>query len=140
VAKKVLNTIKLQLPGAQASPAPPVGTALGPHGLNIMDFVKQFNARTSDAPGIVVPVVITVYADRSFSFEVKVSPVPVLIKNTLGLAKGSAEPNKNKVGRLTKDQIEEIAKTKMQDLNAGSLEAAMLMVEGTARSMGVETK
>lgn len=140
MAKKVLNTIKLQLPGAQASPAPPVGTALGPHGLNIMDFVKQFNARTSDAPGIVVPVVITVYADRSFSFEVKVSPVPVLIKNTLGLAKGSAEPNKNKVGRLTKDQIEEIAKTKMQDLNAGSLEAAMLMVEGTARSMGVETK
>ena len=140
MAKKVLNTIKLQLPGAQASPAPPVGTALGPHGLNIMDFVKQFNAKTADAPGVVVPVVITVYADRSFSFEVKVSPVPVLIKSTLGLSKGSAEPNKNKVGRLTPAQIEEIAKTKMQDLNAGSLEAAMRMVEGTARSMGVETK
>lgn len=140
MAKKVLNTIKLQLAGGQATPAPPVGTALGPHGLNIMDFVKQFNARTANAPGIVVPVVITVYADRSFTFEVKVSPVPVLIKNTLGLEKGSAEPNKNKVGKLTKEQIEEIAKTKMQDLNAGSLEAAMLMVEGTARSMGVETK
>jgi len=139
VAKKVLNTIKLQLPGGQATPAPPVGTALGPHGLNIMDFVKQFNARTANAPGVVVPVVVTVYADRSFTFEVKVSPIPVLIKMTLGLKSGSAEPNKKKIGKLTQEQVAEIAQAKMQDMNASNLEAAMRMVEGTARSMGVET-
>lgn len=139
MAKKVLNTIKLQLPGGQATPAPPVGTALGPHGLNIMDFVKQFNARTANAPGVVVPVVVTVYADRSFTFEVKVSPIPVLIKMTLGLKSGSAEPNKKKIGKLTQEQVAEIAQAKMQDMNASSLEAAMRMVEGTARSMGVET-
>ena len=139
MAKKVLNTIKLQLPGGQATPAPPVGTALGPHGLNIMDFVKQFNARTANAPGVVVPVVVTVYADRSFTFEVKVSPIPVLIKMTLGLKSGSAEPNKKKIGKLTQEQVAEIAQAKMQDMNASNLEAAMRMVEGTARSMGVET-
>ncbi|MCB1050866.1 MAG: 50S ribosomal protein L11 [Acidobacteria bacterium] len=140
MAKKITGYIKLQLPSGQATPAPPVGPALGQHGVNIMEFVKGFNARTAANPGLIVPVVITVFADRSFTFEVKTPPVPVLIKKTLNLAKGSAEPNKNKVGKLTNAQIEEIAKTKMPDLNTTSVEAACLMVRGTARSMGVEVE
>jgi large subunit ribosomal protein L11 len=140
MAKKITGYIKLQLPGGQATPAPPVGPALGQHGVNIMEFVKAFNARTAQNPGLVVPIVITVYADRSFTFEVKTPPAGVLIKKTLGLDKGSAEPNKTKVGKLSKAQIREIAETKMPDLNAGSLEAAMSMIEGSARSMGVEVE
>ena len=140
MAKKITGYIKLQLPSGQATPAPPVGPALGQHGVNIMEFVKGFNARTAANPGLIVPVVITVFADRSFTFEVKTPPVPVLIKKTLNLAKGSAEPNKNKVGKLSNAQIEEIAKTKMPDLNTTSVEAACLMVRGTARSMGVEVE
>ena len=138
MAKKITGYIKLQLPGAQATPAPPVGPALGQHGVNIMEFVKAFNAKTAQNPGLIVPVVITVYADRSFSFEVKTPPVAVLIKKTLGLDKGSPEPNKNKVGKLTEAQVEEIAKTKMPDLNTTDIESAKSMVRGSARSMGVE--
>lgn len=138
MAKKISGYIKLQLPGAQATPAPPVGPALGQHGVNIMEFVKAFNAKTAQNPGLIVPVVITVFSDRSFTFEVKTPPAAVLIKKTLGLEKGSGEPNKNKVGKLTREQITEIAKTKMPDLNAGSIEAAERMIEGSARSMGVE--
>jgi large subunit ribosomal protein L11 len=140
MAKKISGFIKLQLPGAQATPAPPVGPALGQHGVNIMEFVKAFNAKTAQNPGLIVPVVITVFSDRSFTFEVKTPPVAILIKKTLGLEKGSAEPNKNKVGKLSLAQVEEIAKTKMPDLNAGSLETAMSMVKGAARSMGVEVE
>lgn len=140
MAKKVAGLIKLQLPGGQATPAPPVGPALGQHGVNIMEFVKAFNAKTAHNPGLIVPAVITVYADRSFTFEVKTPPVPVLIKKALGLEKGSAEPNKNKVGMLSQEQVTEIAKTKMTDLNAANLEAAKSMVLGTARSMGVEVE
>lgn len=136
--KKITGYIKLQLPGAQATPAPPVGPALGQHGVNIMEFVKAFNAKTAQNPGLIVPVVITVFSDRSFTFEVKTPPAAVLIKKTLGLEKGSGEPNKNKVGKLTREQITEIAKTKMPDLNASSIEAAERMIEGSARSMGVE--
>ena len=138
MAKKITGYIKLQLPGGQATPAPPVGPALGQHGVNIMEFVKAFNARTASNPGLVVPAVITVYADRSFSFEIKTPPVSVLIKKALGLEKGSGEPNKTKVGKLTLDQVAEIATTKMPDLNAASLEAAKKMVIGSATSMGVE--
>jgi len=138
MAKKVAGFIKLQLPGGQATPAPPVGPALGQHGVNIMEFVKAFNARTAHNPGLIVPAVITVYADRSFTFEVKTPPVAVLIKKELGLEKGSPEPNRDKVGKLTRAQITEIAKTKMPDLNASSIESAERMIEGTARSMGVE--
>jgi large subunit ribosomal protein L11 len=140
MAKKITGYIKLQLPGAQATPAPPVGPALGQHGVNIMEFVKAFNARTAANPGLIVPIVITVFADRSFTFEVKTPPAAVLIKKALGLEKGSGEPNKTKVGKLTRAQVEEIATTKMPDLNAGSLEAAMSMIEGSARSMGVEVE
>jgi large subunit ribosomal protein L11 len=140
MAKKVAGLIKLQLPGAQATPAPPVGPALGQHGVNIMEFVKAFNAKTAQNPGLIVPAVITVYADRSFTFEVKTPPVPVLIKKALGLDKGSSEPNKNKVGMLSQEQVTEIAKTKMIDLNAADIEAAKSMVLGTARSMGVEVE
>lgn len=140
MAKKISGFIKLQLPGAQATPAPPVGPALGQHGVNIMEFVKAFNAKTAQNPGLIVPVVITVFSDRSFTFEVKTPPVAVLIKKTLGLEKGSGEPNKKKVGKLTLAQVEEIAKTKMPDLNAGSIETAMSMVKGCARSMGVEVE
>jgi len=140
MAKKITGYIKLQLPSAQATPAPPVGPALGQHGVNIMEFVKAFNARTAANPGLIVPVVLTVYADRSFTFEVKTPPVAVLIKKTLGLDKGSGEPNKNKVGKLTQAQVTEIAQTKMPDLNAGSLETARSMVMGSARSMGVEVE
>ncbi len=135
--KKVIGTIKLQLDAGKANPSPPVGPALGAHGVNIMGFCKEFNAKTQKDAGLVIPVVITVYADRSFSFITKTPPVPVLIKKTLNLKSGSSEPNKNKVGQLTMDQVREIATTKLPDTNAGSLEACMRSVMGTARSMGV---
>lgn len=140
MAKKVVGEIKLQLPAGKATPAPPVGPALGQHGVNIMEFVKQFNAKTADQPGMVIPVVITVYADRSFTFIMKTPPASVLIRKTLGLDKGSGEPNKKKVGTLTQKQVEDIARLKMPDLNANTVEAAMEMVKGTARSMGVEVR
>lgn len=138
MAKKVIGQIKLQLPAGKATPAPPVGPALGQHGVNIMEFCKQFNAKTNDQPGMIIPAVITVYADRSFTFELKTPPASVLIKKFAGLPKGSGEPNKNKVGSLTKDQVREIAEIKRQDLNANDVEAAMCMIAGTARSMGVQ--
>ncbi|MBL0210218.1 MAG: 50S ribosomal protein L11 [Holophagaceae bacterium] len=140
MAKKITGYIKLQLPAGEATPAPPVGPALGQHGVNIMEFVKQFNAKsvTSVEKGTTLPVVITVYADRSFSFILKTPPAAVLIMKKLGLDKGSPTPNKQKVGKITSKQIEEIAKVKMPDLNAGSLEAAMRSIAGSARSMGVE--
>ena len=140
MAKKVTGYIKLQLPAGEATPAPPVGPALGQHGVNIMEFVKQFNAKsvTQVEKGTILPVVITVYGDRSFSFILKTPPAAVLIKKKLGLDKGSAVPNKTKVGKITQAQLEEIAKVKMPDLNAGSLEAAMRSIAGSARSMGVE--
>ena len=138
MAKKVQAIIKLQIPAGKATPAPPVGTALGPHGVNIMQFTKDFNARTQDQMGLIIPVVMTVYEDRSFTFITKTPPASVLIKKAIGLDKASGEPNKNKVGKIKKAQIEEIAKTKMEDLNAASLESAMSMIAGTARSMGVE--
>jgi large subunit ribosomal protein L11 len=140
MAKKITGYIKLQLPAGEATPAPPVGPALGQHGVNIMEFVKQFNAKSVTAieRGTTVPVVITVYADRSFSFILKTPPAAVLIKKKIGLEKGSPTPNKVKVGKLTQKQLEEIAKVKMPDLNAGSLETAMKSIAGSARSMGVE--
>jgi large subunit ribosomal protein L11 len=140
MAKKVTDYVKLQIPAGKATPAPPVGTALGPKGINIMDFCKAFNAKTSakDQEGLIIPVVITIYSDRSFTFITKTPPVPVLIKRVVNLAKGSAEPHKTKVGKITKEQVEEIAKLKMPDLNCFELEAAMRSVEGTARSMGVD--
>jgi large subunit ribosomal protein L11 len=140
MAKKVTGSVKLQIPAGKATPAPPVGTALGPQGVNIMEFCKAFNARTSakDQEGLIIPVVITIYSDRSFTFITKTPPVPVLIKKTLGLAKGSAEPNKSKVGKITEAQVEEIAKIKMPDLNSFDLEAAKNSVRGTARSMGID--
>ena len=135
--KKVIKLIKLQIPGGNATPAPPVGPALGQHGVSIMEFCKAFNAATQKQTGLIIPVVITVYSDRSFSFITKTPPAPVLLKQAAGLAKASGEPNKNKVGKVTMAQVEEIAKAKMPDLNATSLEAAMSMIEGTARSMGI---
>ena len=140
MAKKITGYIKLQLPAGEATPAPPVGPALGQHGVNIMEFVKQFNAKSVAAveKGTILPVVITVYADRSFSFILKTPPAAVLIKKKLGLDKGSPTPNKQKVGKITRLQIEEIAKVKMPDLTAGSLEAAMACIAGSAKSMGVE--
>ena len=138
MAKELKAKIKLQCPGGQATPAPPVGPALGQAGINIMDFCKAFNARTQGQPGMIIPVVITVYADRSYSFITKTPPAAVLLKKAAGLDKGSGEPNRNKVGKVTRAQVEEIAKTKMPDLNAGSLEAAKRIVAGTARSMGIE--
>ena len=138
MAKKVLTLIKLQIPGGQANPAPPVGPALGQHGVNIMEFCKAFNAQTQDQGGTIIPVVITVYEDRSFTFITKTPPAAVLIKEALGLAKGSGEPNREKVGRLTRDQIRHIAETKLVDLNARDVDQAMRIIEGTARSMGVE--
>ena len=138
MAKKVLTIIKLQIPGGQANPAPPVGPALGQHGVNIMEFCKTFNARTQGQQGLIIPVVITVYSDRSFTFVTKTPPAAVLLLRAAGLQKGSGVPNKNKVGKVTKKQVEEIAKTKMPDLNAASLDAAIKTVEGTARSMGIE--
>jgi large subunit ribosomal protein L11 len=137
LAKKVNAIIKLQIPGGQANPAPPVGPALGQHGVNIMEFCKAFNAKTKDSNGMIIPVVITVYADRSFAFITKTPPVSVLILKELGLEKGSSVPNKDKVGTLTKDQVKKIAEVKMPDLNAASMDAAMRIVAGTARSMGV---
>ncbi len=139
MAKKVKTQIKLQIPAGGANPAPPVGPALGQHGLNIMDFCKQFNSRTANQEaGMIVPVVITVYEDRSFSFITKVPPVAALLKKAAGLAKASGEPNKNKIGKISRQQVEEIAKQKMPDLNADKIESAVKMIEGTARSMGIE--
>ena len=138
MAKKVSGYIKLQIPAGQATPAPPVGPALGQHGVNIMEFCKTFNARTQGQQGLIIPVVITVYTDRSFTFITKTPPAAVLLLKAAGLQKGSGVPNKNKVGTVTKKQVEEIAKTKMPDLNAASLDAAIKTVEGTARSMGIE--
>lgn len=140
MAKKVTAVVKLALPAGKATPAPPVGPALGQHGVNIMGFCKEYNERTKDQAGMVIPVEITIYEDRSFTFILKTPPAAVLIKKALGVEKGSGTPNKQKVGKLTDAQVEEIAKIKMPDLNAASLEAAKQMVRGTARSMGVETE
>ena len=137
MAKKVTGMIKLQLPAGKATPAPPVGPALGQHGVNIMGFCKEFNAKTANQAGLIIPVVITVYQDRSFSFILKTPPAAVLIKIELGLESGSGVPNRTKVGSLTKDQVRKIAELKMPDLNAATIETAMSMIEGTARSMGV---
>ena len=137
MAKKVTGTIKLQIPAGSANPSPPVGPALGQHGVNIMEFCKAFNAKTQDKQGLIIPVIITVYQDRSFSFITKTPPAAVLLKKAIGLDKGSGEPNRNKVGKVTRDQVREIAESKMEDLNANDVEAAMKMVEGTARSMGL---
>ncbi len=140
MAKKVIGFIKLHVPGGQANPAPPVGPALGQHGVNIMEFCKQFNAKTGDKQGITVPVEITVYADRSFTFITKTSPASVLIMRAIGIAKGSGEPNREKVAKITRAQLEEIATVKMEDLNANDMDAAVQMIAGTARSMGVEVE
>ena len=137
MAKKVVKQVKLQIPAGQASPAPPVGPALGQAGVNIMAFTKEFNAQTQDQNGMIIPVVIDVYEDRSFTFITKTPPAPVLLKKAAGLSKASGEPNKNKVGKVTKAQVQEIAEIKMKDLNAADVEAAMRMIEGTARSMGI---
>jgi large subunit ribosomal protein L11 len=138
MAKKVTGIVRLQIPAGLANPAPPVGPALGAQGVNIMAFCKEFNARTQDKSGLVIPVVITVFADRSFTFILKSPPASALLKRSAGLAKGSGVPNRDKVGKVTRAQVREIAKLKAQDLNASSDEAAMRMVEGTARSMGIE--
>ena len=137
MAKKVIGSIKLQIPAGNANPSPPVGPALGQHGVNIMEFCKAFNARTQDQKGLIIPVIITVYADRSFSFITKTPPAAVLLKKAAGLEKGSGEPNRQKVGKVTGAQVKEIAELKMKDLNAFSIESAIKMVEGTARSMGI---
>lgn len=138
MAKKVEGYIKLQIPAGKATPAPPVGPALGQHGVNIVEFTKQFNAKTADQGDMIIPVVITVYADRSFSFITKTPPAAVLIKKAINLQSGSGVPNKTKVGKITKEQIRKIAETKMPDLNAANIDSAMSMIAGTARSMGVE--
>lgn len=138
MAKKVIGEIKLQLPGGQATPAPPVGPALGQHGLNIMDFCKAFNARTQKQQGVIIPVIITVFADRTYTFITKTPPASFLLRQAAGIDKGSGVPNREKVGKVSRDQVAEIAKTKMPDLNAQDLEAAMQIVMGTARSMGIE--
>ena len=140
MAKKVVGQIKLQIPAGQASPAPPVGPALGQAGVNIMDFCKAFNARTQDQPGMIIPVVITVYADRSYTFITKTPPAAVLLRKAASVDKGSGEPNRTKVGKVTRADVEEIAKIKMPDLNAASLESAVRIIEGTARSMGIEVR
>ena len=140
MARKVLTLIKLQVPGGQANPAPPVGPALGQHGVNIMEFCKAFNAQTQQDTGTIIPVEITVYEDRSFTFITKTPPAAVLIKQAIGLDKGSGEPNRNKVGTISPEQIREIAEQKMPDLNANDIEAAAKIIEGTARSMGVEVR
>lgn len=137
MAKKITAVVKLQLPAGKATPGPPVGSTLGPHGINIPGFTKEFNAKTVDQAGLIIPVVITIYQDRSFTFILKTPPVPVLIKKACKIESGSAKPNRDKVAKLTRAQVEEIAKLKMPDLNATSLESAMSMVKGTARSMGV---
>lgn len=140
MAKKITAMIKLQIPAGKATPAPPVGPALGQHGVNIMEFCKAFNAKTSakDQEGLIIPIVITVYQDRTFTFITKTPPASVLLKRAAGIAKGSGEPNKSKVGKVTEKQVEEIAKTKLQDLNTGSIASAIATVKGTARSMGIE--
>jgi large subunit ribosomal protein L11 len=138
MAKKIQAMVKLQIPAGKATPAPPVGTALGPHGVNIMDFCKNFNARTAKDDGLIIPAVVTVYADRSYSFITKTPPASVLLKKVANLAKGSAEPNRNKVGTVTVKQVEEIARLKMPDLNCETIEAAVATVRGTARSMGID--
>jgi len=140
MAKKVVGFIKLQVPAGAANPAPPVGPALGQHGVNIMEFCKQFNAKTQGQPGMIIPVEITVYGDRSFSFIMKTPPAAVLLRKAVGLAKGSGEPNKTKVGKVTAAQLKEIAEIKMPDLNANDVEAAMKQIAGTARSMGLEVE
>ncbi len=138
MAKKVTAIVKIQIAAGKATPAPPVGTALGPHGLNIMDFCKNFNSRTAKDEGLIIPAVVTIYADRSYTFVTKTPPAAVLLKRAANLAKGSNEPNKNKVGTVTRKQVEDIAKLKMPDLNAESLDAAFKTVAGTARSMGID--
>lgn len=140
MAKKVINVVKLQIPAGAATPAPPVGPALGQAGINIVGFTKDFNARTADQKGMIIPVVITVYEDRSFDFITKTPPAAVLLKKAAKVEKGSGEPNTKKVAKVTKAQVKEIAETKMQDLNAAEVEAAMRMIEGTARSMGFEVE
>lgn len=140
MAKKVIASVKLQIPAGKANPSPPVGPALGQHGVNIMEFCKAFNAKTQEKQGLVIPVIITVYADRSFTFITKTPPAAELLKKAAGLEKGSGEPNRNKIGTVTKAQVREIAETKLQDLNAYDVEMAMSMVEGTARSMGIIIK
>jgi len=137
MAKKVVGMIKLQLPAGKATPAPPVGPALGQHGVNIMGFCKEFNAKTASQEGLIIPVVITVYQDRSFSFILKTPPAAVLLKKAVGIESGSGVPNKTKVAKVTKEQLRQIAETKMPDLNAATVETAMSMIAGTARSMGI---
>jgi large subunit ribosomal protein L11 len=139
MAKKVQTTVKLQLPAAKATPAPPVGTALGPHGVNIMDFCKQFNGKTNKEPeGMIIPVLVTIYTDRTFTFVLKTPPASELLKRAAGIVKGSPEPNRNKVAKVTRKQVEEIAKSKLPDLNTATLDSAIRSVMGTARSMGIE--
>lgn len=138
MAKKVKTVVKLQLEAGKATPAPPVGSILGPHGINLAGFTKEFNEKTASQAGFIIPVVVTIYEDRSFTFELKTPPAAVLIKKAIGIEKGSGKPNKQKVGKITKEQVKKIAETKMPDLNADSLESAMSMVAGAARSMGVE--
>ena len=138
--KKVIGLVKLQIAAGKATPAPPVGTALGPHGVNIMDFCKAFNAKTAAQEGLIIPAVVTVYQDRSYSFITKTPPAAVLLKRAANIAKGSGEPNRTKVGTVTRQQVEEIAKTKMPDLNCGSLDMAVRSVAGTARSMGIDVE
>ena len=139
MAKKVQTSLKLQLPAGKATPAPPVGTALGPQGVNIMDFCKQFNSKTSKEPeGMIIPVLVTIYSDRTFTFILKTPPASELLKRAAGIVKGSPEPNRNKVAKLTRKQVEDIAKTKLPDLNTASLESAVRSIMGTARNMGIE--
>ncbi len=140
MAKKVVTNIKLQVPAGQANPSPPIGPALGQHGVNIMEFCKQFNAKTQGQEGMIIPVVITVFSDRSFSFITKTPPAAILLKKAAQIAKGSSEPNRNKVAKVSKAQVEEIAKLKLPDLNARDLEAAVATISGTARSMGIEVE
>lgn len=140
MAKKVVGMVKLQIPAGKATPAPPVGTALGPHGINIMEFTKAFNAQTAEDGGLIIPVEITIFADRSFTFITKTPPASILIKKAVGIETGSGEPNEAKVGKISNDKVREIAELKMKDLNAADVEAAMRMVAGTARSMGVEVE
>ncbi len=140
MAKKVVANVKLQVQAGKATPAPPVGSALGPHGLNIMDFCKAFNAKTAKQEGLIIPVVVTVYSDRTYSFVTKTPPAAVLLKKAANIAKGSAEPNKSKVGKVTMKQVREIAQSKMPDLNASDLDAAVNIIMGTARSMGLEVE
>jgi large subunit ribosomal protein L11 len=138
MAKEVMASVKLQIPGGQGNPSPPVGPALGQHGVNIMEFCKAFNAQTKGQEGTIVPVVVTIFTDRSFTFITKSPPAPVLLKKAAGIAKGSAEPNRNRVGQVNREQIREIAQLKVKDLNSYDFEAAMKTIEGTARSMGIE--